>query len=513
MNWLAEITPSVPQPSWEARELSTTWVAISQRAETLAQGIGHGPDPDIRKTLARRLLEADDVNTLKVQTERDAHLQRVIASLWMEDARLAATSLRKATLAAVFGEHRVTRMTARSLVAILIRDFSRLEQWEPGLFSYFTQLVKWAASNVRLSPRTQRNLILTVQTHPEWLLETTAPDTVARHLLESGIELNNFLSAIGARGFPGGTYADAVRQALFLNKLSEVDPATEDPIHEEVRKEAVYQAPTAEGGYFGHRLLKVLCSPQSAPGTMWLDTILYIAGDPRLSYTPKWTTWWSGVDPTVRAKVQQWLSSEDLWLFLATVEEFGLESSREDLQRMFSARKTFLEGLLTLGLVKETRLFMGSEAKAHLRKRLDKHLLSDITSLSGSSAKATSVIYVDCGEFHLVEGSHNFKLWVYNGQPAASLTNRTKRPFALEGFRFDVPQEFLKAHRIPASGISRELEKSRRHVAIWHHRSWQQKALESLEQFGIHLPAEHLMDEESYAEYRRRSGPRRPRWN
>lgn len=514
MSWLPVPTLLPDGSSGEQRLLATKWTAITTRAETLAHGIGQGQNPGERKARAIRLLRANDIQALKDAVDSDPRLHRAVATVWTEDSGLAAESLRKSTLAAVFGTQRVSRMTTRSLAGILLRDFSRIEQWEAGLFDYYTGLVRWAVESVRFSPRTRRNVLRTMDSHPDWFLEANAPETVARHLIRSRIGLDDFLADIGAKGVPGGTYADEIRQALFLKRLERVDPALDDPIHHELRNAAVYQAPTAAGGYFGHRILKILSSPKKAPGTVWLDTILHIAGDPRLNHSQQWTTWWSGVEPTVRAKVMGWLSTEDLRLFLAAVEEYGQSMDHDDLGRMFPARKTFLEGLLEMGLVRETRLFMGNEARTHLRRRLDKHVLSDITPLMDSADKETSVIYVNCGRFHLVEGTHNFKLWIYNGNPAPSLVDRSKRDFTQKRLRQGIPQEFLNGYKMTVPSSTKALGKSRRHVAIIHNGLWQQLALEALEHFGHVLPAESLMDSQSYKKYRKGVGPTRPssRW-
>lgn len=507
MTWLPSTDFPPVKAAWTSHDLAARWTSITQKAEAVAQGIGRGPQSPEEKIRVRRLLLAGDIEAIKSASDEDPRFHRLTAALWAAEDAFAAKTFRKPLLAAVFGGVRLSRMTARSLIGVLFRDFSRLEEWEPGLFDYVAKLVSWAVSDVRLSQRTSKNLLLTVSTHPEWFLTPEAPESVVKHLRGSHTPLDEFLIEIGASGTANGTYAEAIRHALYLRQLQETDPSADDPLHQELRREELYMAPTPNGGYFGHRLLEVLCSTQATPGGAWLDTILHIAGDPRLTRTQKWNTWWSGVTREVRDRVQGWLSTEDLRLFLAAVEDFAQTTESDGIQRMFPARKTFLEGLLNLGLVKETRLFMGSRARSHLRLRFGKNVLSDITPLTNPADKETSVIYVNCGRFHLVEGTHSFKLWVYSGQPAAALTNRSTRDFTLSRLRKDVPREFLKQYKVPLPATTHELGRSRRHAAISHQGLWQKKAIETLEHFGIQLPEDQLMDDETYWNYRRRVGP------
>lgn len=507
MTWLPNTDFPQIKSVWTSQELASRWTSITAKAEALAQGIGTGPHSPEEKIRVRRLLLSGDIKAIKTASDDNPRFHRLAAALWAAEDEFAAKTFRRPLLAAVFGGEQLSRMTTRSLAGVLLRDFSRLEEWEFGLFDYFAKLIVWAISDVRLSQRTSKNLLLTVSNHPEWFLTPDAPESVVNHLRSTGTSLDDFLNEIGASSAANGTYAESIRHALYLRRLQETDPAADDPLHQELRRPELYMAPTATGGYFGHRLLEVLCATQTVPGSAWLDTILHIAGDPRLTNTLKWTTWWSGVPREVRDRVQGWLSSEDLRLFLAAVEDFALTAESDGIQRMFPARKTFLEGLLNLGLVKETRLFMGTQAKTHLRLRLGKNVLSDITPLTDSSDKETSAIYLDCGKFHLVEGTHNFRLWIYHGQPAPALTDRRKRTFSQKVLRTDIPKDFLKGQRLHVPDTTRDLSQSTRHQALPHHNLWQANALEALTRFGVSLPADQLMDEETYWNYRRQRGP------
>ena len=106
------------------------------------------------------------------------------------------------------------------------------------------------------------------------------------------------------------------------------------------------------------------------------------------------------------------MSKEDLRLFLQAVEQYGLETANTEMQRMFPARKRFLEGLFKLKLIRNTRLLLGGKAQQSVKRILGKDVKTSFARMDGPM-NDKAVIYLDCGDFHLVEGSHSFKIWVY----------------------------------------------------------------------------------------------------
>jgi hypothetical protein len=506
MTWLPARHHAASISPWNDESLTASWVRISTAADQVATSVGEGPNFHGKKAIARKLLRRGDTSALRQACADDPRLHRAVVSVWAEDEDLTERSLSQDSLDVVFGQARFNRMTVNTLISVLLRDFTRLEAREEGLFEYITQLIRSAATQLTVSPRARTSLVKTVQEHPGWLLDSRAPATVAAHLTKTRLDLDDYLTEIGVRGSSGGTYAQSIRHALYLDTLRSLDPATSDPLLTVISEPAVFRAPTPEGGYFGHQLLEVLCSPSTAPGDGWRDAILRIAGDPRLAHTGDWTTWWATVDQTIRAKVIGWLSTEDLRLFLAAVEEFAQSNGHDEILRMFPARKYFLEGLLELNLVRETRLFMGTSAWTHLRARLGRKVLSDISPLTGAGAPDTAIIFVDCGDFHIIEGSHNFKLWIYNGRPGRLIGDRRRGSFTLNRLRRDVPIDFLADRGLSNADISRSLLQSRWHASVRHNQKWQQNTLAALRQFGINLPPKLLMNSDTYEKYRRAVG-------
>ncbi|MEN1354777.1 EH signature domain-containing protein, partial [Pseudomonas aeruginosa] len=108
------------------------------------------------------------------------------------------------------------------------------------------------------------------------------------------------------------------------------------------------------------------------------------AGDPRISRnSPNYREWWQFLGEERVQKVRGWLSKEDLRLFLQAVEQFGIETQNDDLQRMFPARKQFLEGLFKLKLIRNTRLLLGGRAQHSVKRILGKDVQTSLASMDG----------------------------------------------------------------------------------------------------------------------------------
>lgn len=247
--------------------------------------------------------------------------------------------------------------------------------------------------------------------------------------------------------------------------------------------------------FFGHELLRALVDkPDKAPSDEWLEAILEIGGDPRLQNSAMWRKWWQPLPANTRRQATRWMSVEDLRLFLLAVESFGREEGIADLSRLFPPRKKFLWGLYDSGKVKETRLILGDNVRKAVRNQLGR-IRTDAATLK--TLRDTAVIYVDCEDFHLVEGSHHFKLWIYAGRPAPALVDRSKRTFTPDDLRVDVPEQHAKQH--PHGTLARR--------EVIHRGLWQRGPLEFLiEDYGIYLDPAELLTSEDYYELKHKFG-------
>jgi len=194
------------------------------------------------------------------------------------------------------------------------------------------------------------------------------------------------------------------------------------------------------------------------------------------------------VSQRARDQVIRWLSVEDLRLFLMAVENYGREEDVDDLTRLFPPRKKFLWGLYDSGMIRETRLILGRKVRNAVVEQVTK-VRTDIALYQ--SNHDTAIIYVDCGDFHLVEGSHNFRLWTYAGRPVSMLPDRSKRVFSSHEFIYLIPAQHAREHP----------DGSDAHLAVTHKGLWQRRPLEFLiEEYGIDLDPTKLLTREDYEE-------------
>jgi hypothetical protein len=177
------------------------------------------------------------------------------------------------------------------------------------------------------------------------------------------------------------------------------------------------------------------------------------------------------------------------------LEQYGKESGKDDLQRMFPARKYFLEGLERLKLVRRTRLMLGKTAEYAVKKILGSELKTSYVKLTDMTDKA--VIYIDCGDFCIIEGSHSFKLWVYLATPSEQV---------LHSYDVKTLSHYDLTNKVPAS-YKQLYGNDAAHKAITHHpNTWQKMVFDFLADQGIALDIEKLLSPQDYDRYLGRFG-------
>src|SRR5690606_33067965 len=114
---------------------------------------------------------------------------------------------------------------------------------------------------------------------------------------------------------------------------------------EELQKQSVAKAPFEGTRRIGHVALEILIDRSGQEASeAWQEFIINLAGDPRIASSAlNYREWWQPLGEERIQKVRGWLSKEDLRLFLRAVEQYGIEAQNDELQRMFPARKIFLE--------------------------------------------------------------------------------------------------------------------------------------------------------------------------
>jgi hypothetical protein len=478
-------------PEWPLQVMQR-WVDLTERVARTSEQAGRSTAFERMVRVLREMVRSNRFEGLDdLLAQRPA--ARALTWLWLTDEavrrRLLSASLLDALLE--LQAPRLSRMSLMYLVTLYFREFDRLDSLGrgPGLRAHLQRRVleqvgllpEFASVGGRPDP------LRTLKQQGAWLLALDGPLQLARQTSQRGAELGETLSALGLSGIETGRYGDICRAHFYLNTLQELAPGQWHPVLDELLKPQVAKAPYKGELRIGHAALAILIDRSSAdPGERWQSWILSLAGDPRISSRARsFAEWWRPLGEARIEKVRGWLSKEDLRLFLQALEQYGHESGKADLQRMFPARKVFLEGLYRLGLVRTSRLMLGSTAQAIVRRILGKDLMTSFAKLTGAMSDK-AVIYLDCGEFCLVEGSHSFKIWVYLEPPSARLVNYEINEFSHSDLTVGVPADYERSFP------------DYYYTDVVHSGPWQWKVFDFLADNGIELDIEQLMTREDY---------------
>lgn len=468
------------------------WGALSNSATMLARKAVRGERFDRLLLEVRRLLATDQIDKVRAHlTSR--RFARAVVTVWRDDAELAERTLRRALLDDLLSaqQERTSRLLLLALVDLHLQHFETLDRWEQGLFAFIGRSLRTAVGAL---PRSQgsKDLLEHVRISPELFLDQKSPRALAAHLVEEQRDFADFMTSTGVAGHDLGLFGKHVRREVFLERIRQADPSEENEFLDEFENPSLIEAPDGQL-LFGHALIAELAMrPERAPHEQWVKATLHIAGDPRTKNRDSYAKWWARIDSRYAERVANWLSEEDLRLFLRAIERFGVETANDPLNRLFPGRKTFLWGLYELGLVKETRLIVGQNVRRRLGNYLKPGFRTDIAELR--DRPDTSLIAIDCGSFSLVEGSHNAKLWIFEGPRDDGLFARDKARWEYADATTMTFARLRKARE--ATGNQRWALDG--YTAITHQGLWQRKALEFLAARGINVQPRAVLDKDDY---------------
>lgn len=497
MNWLPPPPPASSFQTWPSP--AEDWAPLVNSARELRKRVQSGGHLTDARAHARAVLEADDEPGFRDHAARGPGMRRAILTVWTEDRDLAQRTMSIERINTVAGEQvGLSRMGLLQFLALHLEHFSSVQQWDGLLFNSIQHALQSQASRM-LHQRTS-GVLQTLTHHTEVLTGTAAPHALARRAADTGQPLDEVFKTMHLEPYRNTEFGTAAVTQYFLAAIEDADPSLPHDFLSELQDTSLTATVMPDGRAFGHHAVEALASKSTVPCETWVDAILGIAGDPRLKQSSTWVQWWREISAQAHTSVTAWLSRRDLELFLTAFETFTQEAHLEDAQRMFEDRRHFITGLLEEGLIKETRLFLGGVALGALERQLDRDFTATITEILGNRQEAgpKAVVAMDCGSFQLVEGSHNFQLWVYTGERVEQLFDRSRRHETLPFLRSEVP-------RLAETGSTGG---RRRHQSFRHKGStWQVNALRFLVDRGIQVPSlKRLMPRATYNEYRRRHG-------
>lgn len=466
-------------------ETTAKWETLTTRAKKSVSRVGNGKNFEEVLAGAREVLASGSIEDLHSNLE-DSQFCRAVFRVWHDDPQFARETLAFQALEAIRSVALpLTRLSALTLLRLHLTYFDEVDKWGKVTLEQTSELLRDALKEItRVQPGSALQFAIE---RPNLLLGRDSPARMSLFLREEGLTVPEFFLKNGLAGYENGRFSQQVREHYFLAQIREADSSQDHDFLQELTSTDVINRQSNDGRLFGHTVIEEMAAnKKEKPSRQWVDTVLDIAGDPRVEGTDRWEKWWRDISSAAQREVITWLSTQDLRLFLTAVEQYAREANDAELLRMFPDRKIFLEGLDQLGIVRETRLFLGDNARSRVKSILGKHFRSDIAYLTKEPAK--SLIFVDCGDFHFLEGSHNYRLWIYIGKPHPMLVNRRRREFD--------PANLWK---IVSADQERVLgRKGFGFEGVTHHGLWQYAALKFLGSRGISLPADKLMSKASY---------------
>lgn len=353
--------------------------------------------------------------------------------------------------------------------------------------------------------------------HPE------APAYIVQKTVKSGATLGDAMIEIGIPETEG-LFRERCALLYYIESLEQIDPGEESDLFSEIVQKKIVELPYKDGLLIGHAVLKILIGKISRAEIPmpenWMKIILTIAGDPRSpTVSNNFQTWWQRLDKDEINKVRGWLSRFDLDLFLRALEAFSYQSRDEDLRRMFPARKRFLVGLYEQGLVSHTRLFIGRHAVRFLLENYDEKELPVYAALND---KYKSIIHMKVAGYHVIEGSHQAKFWIFDQLPKdAKVFDYNIKKFSQAELNSGLEAEYhmfrkKNLRRFPEmrrklSGFS-EMRRRRsgpsfpQRIVHYPNVAWQSKVVEAFDRLGVKLDVEELLTPEDYQVYKQKYG-------
>ena len=486
----------MPVVEWPAKTIEG-WQILIEKGARMAAATGQGDAFEAILARLRDMASTGRFDGLPALLKRRL-TARALTWLWLNDEVIGRRlfSVRLLTVLVEAQQPRLTRITLQQLAQFYFRRFDKLDEHE-GLREKLEQVL---LQQLQLLPEPrisgpQADPLLTLKRDGHWLLPLDGPVQLVEQVRDSGHELSATFEALGLQGFDDGRYGDICRAHFYLETLRGLSPGEYDPVLDELQKPSVAKAPYEGERRIGHIALEILIDRVGQePGDAWLNFILNLAGDPRIARnSPNYREWWQFLGEERVQKVRGWLV-KDLRLFLSAVEEYGIETQNLELQRMFPARKRFIEGLFEQKLIVNARLMLGNKAQDTVRKILGSEVKTSFARMEGRMHDK-AVIYMDCGAFHLVQGSHSFKIWVYLALPSELLRSFDKNVFSDADLTKVVPLEYERSY----PGLP--------YVSYSHHPMvWQNKVFTFLAENGISLDLERLLSRSDYQAYLRRYG-------
>jgi hypothetical protein len=468
---------SLPEPSQAAIKSLKKSGEMLDRLESIES---RSPSPDKLLKLAT-IIKSNDTKKFDKLLNIKSY-KRALFSLW----NMSPEIIDQWPMTDKFLKNTLKNMTSDLLFQQILQTYMNNSEDQRLCLS-----VRFALREITKIPK-KRIKYLSLINNPE-LIGADGPEKIAQRCINHGCSLVFEVENLNLKSHIGSKYFRIATAYIYLKKLSNKDEPITEELCAELSDPDLYNAYFQETRFLGHEIIRLLIDRyrDDTPPEYVVSLILAIAKDPRTSsLSSQYQKWWKVLGDKAVNTCKKWLSSIDIRLFLTIFEQFVDASGDEGMQRMFPARKRFMEGLLNSGYVTESKMFLGSKAHTYLTQHLNKE---DIPYHGAYKGTITSVIYLKVGNIHFLEGSHSFKLRMGTQLPnKMDIMNHVFRTIHPEDCRHLFLMGTPKDERFEATHTSNG--------------GWIYSAVEYLNKNGAKIDAALVMDEPLYKTYKRRYG-------
>lgn len=434
------LLPTIHMPvlsDWKANNFDV-FNKCANRLASLTENVGKdGPDYKQRLAYLAELGHRGDINALKSSIKRSIDVLAVCDLLNNDAQFLSQVKIRRDVMECLLlGSKSFGLQILKSLVRLYFEKYTTLMAFPD--FRDFCSLLKWQLQSFmqRNKQRQRKSAFLNLCRDAELFLKA-APFAALLPRIQSNFSgMDSFLSNYSLDLYHNGDFVQQCEIMYYIHVLEGIPVGENHAILQQVikNKDRMVCDPKY-GPRLGHAALRILIdrSPDSSVSQFWLDTIMEIAGDPRLPKSSiPYQNWWAVLGQQYTDKVIAWLSQNDLRLFLEVLQDLSKDNS--DMMRMYPARKEFIESLLDKKLISQTRLIFSAEAVNYVRRKYGSKppKWMQFATIQGGSAKNTSFIYINlCNKAYMMEGTHVCSLRIIPSiSKRANFTNYLCRSFS-----------------------------------------------------------------------------------
>ena len=392
-----------------------------------------------------------------------------------------------------FPTGRLSYLSLCNLIRAFFLRFQYILAENQEFLSEMAELIKNSLS--RLSTKFMSSDLSKFSRYRNTIFFINGPSIIAKEALKEEMELYSKIKKLGLVGYDDTDYFNLCKYNYYIETLRNIPVGSDHKILNEISRKEVYEAAATDGRLLGHEILEILIdrSPVEAPSDRWLNIIFAIAGDPRVNRSStKYQKWWAFLNKELIDKVTGWLSRVDLRLFFKILKDYSKERGDLNLKRMFPAREQFLIGLIDQGLVYHTRLFVSNSASKYLKKL---YKASELPNYAYVKDTHRSIIYLNVGNCHMIEGTHNFSLRIFS-----KLAEKSRHIL-------DPSKEIYQPNQLGKWLVEQYQSEFDDHdyIEIIHSPfsfSWQKKAIEYFCTHGIKLDLEKMFSPKDYEAYK-----------